>query len=165
MVIDGNILISGSDDCTIRQWDLASFAPAGVVGSHEEGVQDLLFLRESGLLMSCGQEKLVKVWKYEKGDCVGEIAKSDELRCLDYVIDSNHLLIGTGCGTILTHQITEYLSYFDSALPVGFEMDDYEAQPHEEEEDALDGADLNSEFARLQKEQQYIMQQDGAGWE
>lgn len=83
--------------------------------------------------MSCGQEKLVKVWKYEKGDCVGEIEKQDELRCLDYVVDSNHLLIGTGSGTILTHPITEYLSYFDSAMPLGLEMDDYEYKQEEGE--------------------------------
>jgi WD40 repeat protein len=34
MVVDANILITGSDDCSIRLWNLLNFTPSGVVGSH-----------------------------------------------------------------------------------------------------------------------------------
>jgi hypothetical protein len=90
MLIDGNMLISGSDDCTILQWNLyllfmryeeeqklrermhkgdptmqdneeesketklgRVFLPAGTVGTHREGVQDLILLN-NGLIVSCG---------------------------------------------------------------------------------------------------------------
>ena len=99
MLIDGNMLISGSDDCTILQWNLyllfmryeeeqklrermhkgnttmadaeeeakesklgRVFLPAGTVGEHKEGVQDLLLLN-NGLIVSIGQEKEILIWK------------------------------------------------------------------------------------------------------
>ena len=36
MAIDGNLLFTGSDDCTIRQWELTLGTKTGVIGSHEE---------------------------------------------------------------------------------------------------------------------------------
>jgi hypothetical protein len=150
MLIDGNMLISGSDDCTILQWNLyllfmryeeeqklrermqkgivpdteeeskeaklgRVFLPAGTVGEHKEGVQDLLLLN-NGLIVSCGQEKEILVWKNQEGAyvIVGQFPKTDELRCMDYVLESNQLLIGTGSGTVLTQSIVEFLSYQDT---------------------------------------------------
>ena len=53
MVSDGNILITGSDDKTIRLWELNMFQPTHVLGEHAGPITDLLFL-SSGLLLSCG---------------------------------------------------------------------------------------------------------------
>jgi hypothetical protein len=88
------------------------FLPAGTVGEHKEGVQDLLLLN-NGLIVSCGQEKEILVWKNQEGAyvIVGQFPKTDELRCMDYVLESNQLLIGTGSGTVLTQSIVEFLSY------------------------------------------------------
>ena len=36
MAIDGNLLFTGSDDKTIRQWELTLNTPSGIVGCHEE---------------------------------------------------------------------------------------------------------------------------------
>jgi len=36
MIIDENILFTGSDDGTIRQWDLVKLRPAGKIGSHDK---------------------------------------------------------------------------------------------------------------------------------
>ena len=36
MALDGNLLFTGSDDCTIRQWELTLNSPSGVVGEVEE---------------------------------------------------------------------------------------------------------------------------------
>lgn len=36
MVVDGYMLITGSDDMTIRLWNLQSFKPLSVLGMHEE---------------------------------------------------------------------------------------------------------------------------------
>ena len=44
MVIDGNFLITGSDDCTIRLFDLNHFTPTQVLGNHKGPIQDLIFL-------------------------------------------------------------------------------------------------------------------------
>ena len=36
MVLEGNLLFTGSDDGTIRSWNMVGFDPSGVVGEHLE---------------------------------------------------------------------------------------------------------------------------------
>lgn len=36
MAIDGNLLFTGSDDCTVRQWELTLGTSTGVIGMHDE---------------------------------------------------------------------------------------------------------------------------------
>jgi WD40 repeat protein len=38
MALDANILITGSDDHSIRLWNLGNFSPAGTVGTHGTAV-------------------------------------------------------------------------------------------------------------------------------
>lgn len=38
MAIDGEMLITGSDDRTIRLWNLNTFTPASILGTHERAV-------------------------------------------------------------------------------------------------------------------------------
>jgi len=63
MVIDGNNLITGSDDRSIRIWNLIGFTPEGVLGNHKEAIADLLLLN-TGLLVSCGQDRIIYVWRW-----------------------------------------------------------------------------------------------------
>jgi len=63
MVIDGNNLITGSDDHSIRIWNLIGFTPEGVLGNHKEAIADLLLLN-TGLLVSCGQDRIIYVWRW-----------------------------------------------------------------------------------------------------
>ena len=36
MAIDGNLLFTGSDDNTIRSWELTLNTPSGLIGEHDE---------------------------------------------------------------------------------------------------------------------------------
>ena len=64
MALDGNLLFTGSDDCTIRQWELTLNSPSGVVGEVDEPVQDLVILEKNGLLLSCGYDGKIICWRY-----------------------------------------------------------------------------------------------------
>ena len=57
------------------------------------------------------------IWKNYQGAYiqVGQFKKQDELNCLDFVQETNQLLIGTGNGLVLTQNISEYLSAFSGA--------------------------------------------------
>ena len=85
MALDGNLLFTGSDDCSIRQWELTLNSPSGIVGEVEErkysifwpklffinflcfsvlAVQDLVILEKNGLLLSCGYDGKIICWRY-----------------------------------------------------------------------------------------------------
>ena len=38
MAADGNLLFTGSEDCTIRQWELTMNTPSGLVGRHDSPI-------------------------------------------------------------------------------------------------------------------------------
>lgn len=70
MAIDNFILLTGSDDMTIRTWNLVTFQPQGIVGNHTEPVRDLLFM-DNGLLISCSYDKKIIAWVYNRGTMHG----------------------------------------------------------------------------------------------
>jgi len=135
MIIDGNILITGSDDGTIRQWNLVQFTPAGKIGDHgeENAISSLVLIKESGLLISCAQDKTVKVWytvnnilvdiltqekpetkkrdDEDNGPQILPFSKYEEPLCLEYISEENTLLLGTESGNILTHDITDFIHF------------------------------------------------------
>lgn len=111
MAIDGNLLFTGSDDCTIRSWELTLNTPSGELGRHEEGIQDLLRL-DNGLLLSCAYDGKIICWHYNEDTKFGEIVKENQqLRCMDYVSESGTLLVGTNTFAILTQSITEWVNF------------------------------------------------------
>lgn len=113
MVIDGNFLITGSDDCTIRLFDLNHFTPTQVLGNHKGPIQDLIFLQPSGLLLSCSNDKSVIAWIYQKQQIFEMFTKKEEPRCMDYVAETGTLLIGTEDCSIVTHNIVDMMNYMD----------------------------------------------------
>lgn len=71
-----------------------------------------MLIKESGLLLSCAQDKEIKVWYTVKNICLHTFSKTEEPLCLEYISEENQLLLGTESGNILTHDITEY-QHFD----------------------------------------------------
>ena len=53
MALDGNLLFTGSDDCSIRQWELTLNSPSGVVGEVDERKYTLDFSDRCFLFYSC----------------------------------------------------------------------------------------------------------------
>lgn len=64
MTLDGNLLFTGSDDCTIRQWEMMQYTNSGIVGRHEEPIQDLVTL-DNGLILSCAYDGKIICWRYD----------------------------------------------------------------------------------------------------
>lgn len=112
MIVDEAMLFTGSDDGTIRQWNLGQFKPAGRIGDHEkQAIQSLVLIKESGLLLSCAQDKIVKVWYTVRNILLHTFPKTEEPLCLEYISEENQLLLGTESGNILTHDITPYIFF------------------------------------------------------
>jgi WD40 repeat protein len=66
---DGNLAASGIDDIEI--WDWKNDKLDRVLGYHKD-VRDLLEIKE-GFLLSCGGDKLIKMWDVHLGICLGSI--------------------------------------------------------------------------------------------
>ena len=93
---------------------------------------------------------------------------------MEYISETAQLLLGTDSefGGILTHQITDYINFFDNDLPRIANMehyDDYEDDNNQKRDaygddyDVLEGKDVNQELERLIKQNQVIMKKDKAG--
>jgi len=63
MVVDGNLLITGSDDCTIKSFNLVDNYLSGEIGEHEDAIQDMTILK-NGLLISCAYDGKIICWQY-----------------------------------------------------------------------------------------------------
>jgi len=111
MVIDEKILITGSDDHSIRLWNLSNFSPAGTVGTHQSAVQSLVFIEGPGLLLSACQSREVICWIYQKYRKLESFLKNEDIMCMEYISEENQLLIGTDSGKILNHDIAHYIHF------------------------------------------------------
>ncbi len=69
MVLPNGQLASGSDDHTIKVWDLASKACVQTLSGHTDWVSSLAVL-PSGQLVSGSGDKKIKLWSVESGACL-----------------------------------------------------------------------------------------------
>jgi WD40 repeat protein len=60
---DGQILASGSDDKTIKLWDLQTEQEIVTLSGHESYVKSVAFSPDGKTLVSGGYDKKVKVWQ------------------------------------------------------------------------------------------------------
>ena len=109
MAIDANMLFTGSDDFTIRIWEMTQRYCVGVLEGHKDSIQDMIFLQENGLLLSCSFDKTICVWKYENRLLLERYDKAEELRCMDYLASTKTLFVGTNQKSILTVNIEKLL--------------------------------------------------------
>ena len=66
--LDGNFLLSGSEDGVVHIWDLHSYMALGSLSVHSAGVEDMLVVPDNGLLVTCSTDHTVRVWDYGNGE-------------------------------------------------------------------------------------------------
>lgn len=59
-------LVSGSEDATVRVWDLREQACTAVLSAHMSFVTSLAFLPNLSALVSGGRDRVLNVWSMER---------------------------------------------------------------------------------------------------
>lgn len=68
--LDGQMLFSGSDDGTIRQWDVASGECVNTLSGHRDLVRSIALSPDGKLLASGSQDETLKLWELETNQCI-----------------------------------------------------------------------------------------------
>lgn len=103
LALELNILFSGSDDRTIRLWDLHSCEALSIVlTEHTSPVRYLMVISESGHLVSCAHDGKLLLWRTNNYTLAKTVQRTDQLSCLAFLSLQNIILIGTEQSTIIT---------------------------------------------------------------
>lgn len=91
-----SIMISASEDATIKLWDFETGDYERTMKGHTDSVQDVCLDREGKLLASCSADMSVKLWDFQTYECIKTMHGHDHnvssvafLPTSDYVVSSS----------------------------------------------------------------------------
>ncbi|HRW83155.1 MAG TPA: DUF4365 domain-containing protein [Methanothrix sp.] len=106
---DGRFAVSGSDDKTVKIWDLEAGTCVGTLEGHQNKVYSVAISPDGNLIASTGFiDNTVRIWDWRSGECLRVI----ELDGISFPIsvcfspDGVRLVVGTTCGKVYVHRIT-----------------------------------------------------------
>ncbi|EQC29715.1 hypothetical protein SDRG_12487 [Saprolegnia diclina VS20] len=120
LAFDGSFLFSGSEDASIKIWNVLDPHAAYEVGylhAHASPVRDLVVLPQTGYVVSCAHDGKVRVWNYqvcgpngEYATLVHEFRKPERLHCLVYWPQRHALVCGTSDANVLVFDVPSHLT-------------------------------------------------------
>jgi len=69
------MLYSGSDDKTVRIWELTQQMHIFTIKVHKQPVLDILLFQETGHLATCSLDGTIKIWNYPKKEEIMKMYK------------------------------------------------------------------------------------------
>lgn len=97
--MDANMLASASQDTTIRLWEMENGGQVKNWGAHGSGATSVDFLRD-GHLVSCGRDKVAKLWQQD-GKTVRQFpAMADEALVVSFCNETNKLICTDWTGLV-----------------------------------------------------------------
>ncbi|MGL5064814.1 MAG: NB-ARC domain-containing protein [Microcoleus sp.] len=97
----GGILASGSWDCTIKLWDVATGNCLKTLQGHTTFVMAVIFSPDGELLASCSYDKTVKLWRVATGEIINTLeGHIQAIRSIAFSPDGQTLISGSWDCTI-----------------------------------------------------------------
>ena len=100
---DGSRVVSGSNDATIRIWDLAKGTPVGEpLTGHSGGVTSVAVTPDGSRIVSGGCDSTIRIWDLAKGTSVGEplTGHGGAVTCLAVTPDGSRIVSGGDDSTV-----------------------------------------------------------------
>ena len=98
---DGRRVVSGSQDHTLKLWDVASGKLIRTFEGHEEGVSAVAFSRDGARLLSGGYDHTVKLWDAATGRLIRTIKGHVEgVYSVAFSPDGTRMLSGANDSTL-----------------------------------------------------------------
>jgi WD40 repeat protein len=70
---DGQWLVSGSEDKTLKRWDAETGECLHTYAGHQGGVKSVAICADSCYIISCSGNE-IKIWDVETGECIRTIS-------------------------------------------------------------------------------------------
>lgn len=127
---DGKFIVSGSDDNTVRIWDVATKKPIRTLAGHTSAVTSVDFSSDGVFIVSGSKDNTVRIWEFATGILIRKIAKhSNSVNSVAFSPDGKTVASGSGDGTvriseaITGRQIHTLDSYSYQVFSVAFSPD------------------------------------------
>jgi WD40 repeat protein len=98
---DGELLVSGSEDRTIRIWDAATGACLAVWLAHEHWVRSVVFSPDGKRIASSSFDRTIKIWDARTYECLQTFhGHQQRVVALAFSLDNLHLISGSNDRTV-----------------------------------------------------------------
>jgi len=105
---DSSLLISASQDGTIRYWRMPSGEQVKMINAHPGGVFAMAVSSDGKIIASGGADKVVRLWLRRKGEQLREFAGLEgNVSALDFSPDGKKIAVGLSDNNILILTISE----------------------------------------------------------
>ena len=68
--LNGKLLASGSDDLTVKIWDIQADKVLWTLQGHSITLSSLSFSSDAENLASCSEDGVIKIWSVKSGECL-----------------------------------------------------------------------------------------------
>ncbi len=118
-------------------------------------LQDLLILEESGLLVSCAEDKKIAIWDYRNQKVLKTIQKENYFKTLDYIASQKVLIAGNMDKKVYTFLISEFLDRGKFArVPAGEDVKEARAPAEETKKDHPEPEEEEKTYVLEEREQE-----------
>jgi len=112
---NGLFAVSGSQDKTIKVWDLEAGKCIGTLEGHQDRVFSIAISPDGFLVASAGfTDRTVRLWDWKSGACLAVITNDDIWKpmSITFTPDGSRLLVGTTQSTIYVYRLIAYRSIY-----------------------------------------------------